>query len=1025
MKKLLLAFLLFSAFNANAQILKINEVMPNNGLTSFDSFDEPSDWLEIYNNSSAVIQLSDYYISNSQTNKLKWQLPFNNLQPGNVIMVYCSGKDIILFNEYHANFKLKNQTDTLGIYFKDGSVIDELVYDSLPVDISFGLKPDGVPSSIYFQAPTPNATNNSSVGFNCLLASPMVSKASGFYSSPMQIDVSHIDAGVQLRYSENGDEPKINSPLLPGSMILNTSYAPNRLSEIPTNPGLNAPQGFYSVTRANNRGYVPPAVDVQNINVFSVRAFKSGCIPSEEVKRTFILDDGNLQIPNLPIMSLQTDSFGFFSNDTGIYVYGNQTLGNYSGRGKAWERESELIYFDENRNTIIDQKLISELHGNGSRHSTQKNIRVTAKSILGSNRIEAAIFDKSDVSTFKHLVLRSPGHRPDCMPRDELATYMVENLNMDFPHYSTSIMYLNGEYWGINVLKERLDDDYLSIKYDIEKDQIAILEGQGIADPENLDDTLHYHELMEFVASNSLNIPENMEFLETQMDVDNYLDYMIAEIYIGNADWPNNNVRFWRKRVDYDDFASPGHDGKWRWLYFDIDGGFGGTCEDVSWAINNLERALMDTGFLAKHTQFFRDLTSSTYFRNLYINRTCDKLNTNFLESVTSPKLNEIITDLNPVMMDHVNRFGYPSLSTTLADRLTETPSLNKWTYLVSRFEKFMQKRNTKIFEQMDAQWALGDTFKITIDVNDEVMGYVQFNSIKISSEHEGISAAPYPWQGTYFENLEIPMTAQAFPGYRFKEWLGTSIVKADTSIIISSDTMFTAVFEIDPNYVPPMAVTINELQASNTNTIYDEYFEYDDWIELYNPNPEAVDLSGYFLTDDEANLKKYWIGNNELIIPGNDWFLFWADDQTGQGQNHTNFKLSKDGEFVALVAPDGVTIVDSIRFGSQNEDYSYGRQTDGMQPWIEFSKPTPWYSNLSTRINDLMTEEGFVVYPNPVTAQEIFFNKPTTGEVFNISGVLIETFNNRIGLQLEGYSSGVYIIRNIDSGESVKLIVP
>ena len=1026
MKQVILSILLLllSINLLTAQDLKINEVMPSNGITSVDDFGDTPDWLEIYNTTGSAIQLSDYYISNKASKKLLWQLPSKNLQPNKFILIYCSGRDITTGTEYHANFSLKNRNDTVGIYFKDGTTIDELAYDSLPSDISFGLQPDGGSTSKYFNSASPKSTNNNAIGYNCILNTPTVSAESGFYSSPMALTVHHPEPGVQLHYSQNGDVPSSNDPVFSGNLALTTSYLPNRLSEIPTNPGLNAPQGFYSVTRANNRGYVPPAVDVQNINVFTVKAMKSGCIASDAVSRTFILDDGNIQIPQMPIIAVQTDSFGLFSQDTGIYVFGTKYLGNYLRRGPEWERVGNLVYFDENRNKLIDQRLGVELHGNGSRHSTHKNLRVSPKSRYGKGSIEAHLFDEVNYTKFEHLILRSPGHRPDCMPRDELATRLVQELGFDVPYYSTSVMYLNGEYWGINVMKERFDADYVSIKYDMDNDDVVILEGKGDLDEGQPSDTMHYYDMMDFVSKNSLDIPSNMEYLNTQMDIENYLDFMISEIYVGNGDWPTNNMRFWRKRVGFDDYASPGHDGRWRWMFFDIDGGFGGTCDDVYFAINNLERALEDTGKAAPYTQFFRDLTSNQSFVDLYINRSCDRLNTNFLKTITRPKLDQIVDELNPIMMDYVNRFGYPSTSVTLADRLVETPSLDKWNYLISRFELFMTKRNFYIRRQMKDQWGLGDSLNITMNVNDAQMGFVQISSLELTDKLEGITNPVYPWTGMYFEGIDIPIHAHAYPGYRFKEWMGLPINKADTSVNIHSDTTFTAVFEIDPNYVQPMAITINELQASNTSTVVDEYLEYDDWIELYNPNNEDIDITGYYLTDDEANLKKYWIGANSTIISAKGWLVFWADDQSGQGQNHTNFKLDKDGEFVALVAPDGVTVVDSIRFGPQLEDYSLGRQADGMSAWIDFEFPTPFYSNLSTNMDELEDAVSLKVYPNPSNGEEVFFNQRITGQLYNISGVLVKSFESKWSIPVFDLPSGIYIIRNDKNGESVKLVI-
>jgi hypothetical protein len=1006
-----------------AQELRINEVMPNNGITVFDNFDDSPDWLEIYNNSNNPIQLSDYYISNDLSDKLKWKLPTKNLQPHKWVIIYCSKRDLYT-PEYHANFKLKNKTDTVGIFFKDGSTIDVLAYDSMPADVSYGPKPDGTSNFFFFDAATPKATNNNANGFNCILNKPAVSVVSGFYPSPVSVTVSHAVNGVQLHYTSNGNEPLLTDPIVSGAMSISTDYSANKFSVIPTNPATNAPQGLYSVLRMNNRGWLPPNGDQQNINIFKVKAYKPGCISSESASRTYILDDGTIQFPDMPIISLQVDSVDLFSNDTGIYVYGDKYLGNYLRRGPEWERPSYLIYFDENQNILIDQKLGVELHGNGSRHSTYKNFRISAKGMYGKKSIDAELFDNYKVNSFEHLILRSPGHRPDCVSRDELAASFAENIGFDIQHYKTSVMYLNGEYWGVNVMKERFDEDMLSEKYDIEEDDIVMLQSSGSLEHGVDSDTLHYEDMISFVQNNSLDDTANLNYLNTQMDIENYMDFMSSEIYIGNGDWPYNNMRFWRKRVDFDDYASYGHDGRWRWMFFDLDGAFGGTCEDVYFTINNVYRSLLDTGIYENYTKLFIGFCQWETSRNMFVNQACDRLNSTFLPSVTERKLNDIISTLNPNMMDHVNRWGYPSVSTTLADRMVETPSLTKWNYLANRLDTFVLLRDSYVRRHMQDQWDLADTSVVTVNVNDATMGYVQLNSLHLTSDLEGVNAMVYPWKGHYFDSINIPVKAHAYPGYRFKEWTGIPMITADTFINISSDTTLVAVFEIDPNYVVPLPITINEIQAWNTETTHNEYLEYADWIELYNPNDVDVDITEYYLTDSKNRLTQYHISPNRTIIKAKDWMVFWADGKTGNGQNHTNFKLSKDGEFVALVAPDGVSIVDSISFGSQKENYSYGRQSDGLTPWIEFLYPTPFYSNLATSIEDIDSNEPLVVYPNPVNGNVVFFNNTISGDIFSITGTLVATFTHVNSLNISSLGRGVYILRNSVSGESVKVIV-
>lgn len=140
----------------------------------------------------------------------------------------------------------------------------------------------------------------------------------------------------------------------------------------------------------------------------------------------------------------------------------------------------------------------------------------------------------------------------------------------------------------------------------------------------------------------------------------------------------------------------------------------------------------------------------------------------------------------------------------------------------------------------------------------------------------------------------------------------------------------------------------VNEFLASNSSVNRDPDFnQFADWVEIYNPNAQAVDLSGYFLSDDFSDPGKWQIPAG-TSIQGGGFLLFWADgnDTTLLGC-HTNFKLKKDGEQIALYYANG-TLLDSLSYSSQTSDVSFGRQPDGSANWQFFSTPTPAASNNS-----------------------------------------------------------------------------
>lgn len=142
----------------------------------------------------------------------------------------------------------------------------------------------------------------------------------------------------------------------------------------------------------------------------------------------------------------------------------------------------------------------------------------------------------------------------------------------------------------------------------------------------------------------------------------------------------------------------------------------------------------------------------------------------------------------------------------------------------------------------------------------------------------------------------------------------------------------------------------VNELMADNDTILEDpnEADSYPDWFELYNPGSETVNLGGFYLTDDLTEPAHFQIPDG-VTIAGGGLLLFYADNDTEQGDQHTNFKLSADGESVALFGADGVTQIDAVTFTAQTTDVAYGRQPDGTGSWTTMCKASPGSTNSSS----------------------------------------------------------------------------
>jgi hypothetical protein len=197
----------------------------------------------------------------------------------------------------------------------------------------------------------------------------------------------------------------------------------------------------------------------------------------------------------------------------------------------------------------------------------------------------------------------------------------------------------------------------------------------------------------------------------------------------------------------------------------------------------------------------------------------------------------------------------------------------------------------------------------------------------------------------------------------------------------------------------------INEFMADNETTICDEFGEYDDWVEIYNSNPEAINMEGLSLTDDSTIPDQWQFPNIE--IPANGFLLVWADDDPEQGALHTNFRLSADGEFIGLYEIDGIVPLDTLSFDPQEQDISFGRYPDGADNWIFMNNPSPGASNIFTSADENNVSQVYFNlignYPNPFNPSTTISFSVTqsssfvTLSVYNLRGQKVKTLVNKV----------------------------
>jgi hypothetical protein len=596
--------------------------------------------LEIINATPSNINIGLYFLSDDPLVPYKWQFPNIPFGANARGLVFLSGRNMIT-PQWHTNFKLDN---TEGLYLSDASgILSSIPASTHYLNVSYSRFPDKTGD---FQYATPTIGFLNVEGTLNMPSAPTNLVPMGVLAPGSTINFSGISGNT--RYTLNGIEVQANSALLPPSITLpDPSTFPNRFSAIPANPELNFPLFDYSESRANNRGYVQPYGNVQKINILRVRTFSDEGLETEEKVYSYFPSTPNF---NLPIVSIITDSVGFFDEEHGIYVWGDTTdIGNYNQTGAWFERISHLQFFDANGTFIKEMKMGGRIHGNGSRHSPQKSLRFYTRTGIDNQDFFLPNGVKTDV-----IMLRSGGHRPDCIGRDYLGCKIVDEMEMDHADPYLHAVFINGEFWGLYDLRARIDADFIGTRYKIDNDYVGMIDDTYQLSDGYLMNNSEYEDLTLYAQANPMTA-ENYNYIADRLDISLFSDMYCTEVYIGNHDFPVNNVGAWK-------YNGWGGQSKFKHYIFDLDGTFGGSCDVEETDDLTLGYYLhTNTLSMVQSTRILRNLLEYPAYETYFMNRMADLLNTQFRPWVVNTKFGIYQNQISGIRTPHINRYRYPS----------------------------------------------------------------------------------------------------------------------------------------------------------------------------------------------------------------------------------------------------------------------------------------------------------------------------------------------------------------------------
>jgi hypothetical protein len=324
--------------------------------------------------------------------------------------------------------------------------------------------------------------------------------------------------------------------------------------------------------------------------------------------------------------------------------------------------------------------------------------------------------------------------------------------------------------------------------YGVDEDDMTMIENDAVYDRGDESGLSHYSEMINFISTNSMSIPANYEVMQQKMDINSYIDHVAANLFFGNTDWPGNNQKMWRMNVPYNPNAMPGQDGLWRWMTYDTDFGFGLNFfyvpgVELGWHFNSMNLLLTENNNWPNplwSTLLFRELIKSDSFKSQFINRYQDLLNTVFKPSYTQNRIVEFKDAYDPEIDEHVDRWGWPVTK-------------EQWLSEVSRMLMYSNNRTDRAREHLQTSFGMSPVSTLRIYGTSDDKGYVKVNSIDIKPGTIGMSESFNFWEGLYFKDNAVTITAVPKPGYRFEEWEGPTGGQTGSTISINL-TGFTSI---------------------------------------------------------------------------------------------------------------------------------------------------------------------------------------------------------------------------------------
>lgn len=771
--------------------------------------------------------------------------------------------------EMHTNFKISND-ETIALFFPTGTLADSVTIDSVFAGLSVARMPDGGLWCIS-DTPTPD-TVNAGLCATEYSAPPVITPAAGFYTGDQTVTIT----GTNVKYTLDGTEPNAFAIDYAGPFVVSAS------------------------------------------TVVKAKCFEADKLPSGMVTASLFINEPTL----LPVVSISATPCDLFDlADSCIAAYDNvNDFNNNNPQAKV-----TVEYFEADKTFGFSAETKFEAVGNYSISLPQKGVQFTCDEDFNSpENIDYTIYqkDKPLNDSYHAFRLRNTDNDSELTRmRDLIVNRFAMPTHCVAAGSQNVAAFINGEYWGHYVSRERLDQYFCRDNFGCDPESVDMIKtsftfgGGGNYVTEAGTDTAFFN-LHTFCVEHDLTVPEYYQYVIDRVDEQNWADYYATEIYIANDDWMGfifNNIRLFRA-------TSP--EVEWKFILWDLSysqDGVSGTGPGS----NAIADALDDNNF---YNDMFLGLLENTEYFNYFVNRFADLMNYYYTPEIIHGVIDENTAEMITEMNAHDDRWNTGDSLDVLEE--------------VQVLKDFHTERPSYQFDDIENYFDLNGQVDVTIDVNPPGAGFVKISTIMPTT---------LPWTGIYFDGVPVTLTAVANPGYTFVNWTDNPFIDTLDNMQFTADINTATTFVANFNGAP----IENPIVISEVNYNCDSTLNTGDWIELHNTSDAEIQLTDYMLSNT-IFYNDYQFPTGTSIAPHGylvvaesieEFFAIHPDIENVIGG--FEFNLENDGDSITLLDYTQ-QVVAAFRYNDKRPwpvtADNYGRTMELVDATADPALPESWF---------------------------------------------------------------------------------